>query len=871
MKTIGNEHSNWILKFLRWFCPNHLLEEIEGDLIQKFEKDVKSFGERKAKRRLLWNTIRFFRPGILLRNNPSIELTPFYMLSNYFKVALRVMFRNKTFSAISVSGLTLGITGALLLFLWIKHEFSYDQFHVDKDNLYMAWNRATENGQINCWPTTPRVLAPTLEKEFASVEKAVSYADWGSTHLFTVGEKRLLKTSGIFTDPAFLSMFSFPLIKGDSKNALEGPKAIVLTEDFARQLFGDKEPLGESITIGQDGYNFEFTVTGILKDLPANTSFKFEYLISFQFLESLGEKDTFWGNNSVATLVKLKDGSDLLSVNDQIKDIEKKNYADGQHIEIFLHPMTQMHLYSRFENGVVAGGRIEVMRLLAMLGVCLVVIACINFINLSTARAQRRAKEVAIRKVTGAHRYSLVMQFICESVLIAFSAGLIAIFSVYFLLPVFNSLIDQRLSLDFENITVWLWIFGLIITVGLLAGSYPALFLSSFRPVAILKGVSLNPGSRHILRTLLVVFQFGFAVTLIVSSIVIRKQINYVQNRDAGYSRDHLIYMPLTGDLNKNFMAFRNEIMQETIASSITKTSAPITEQWSSTGGIHWRGKNPEDRTDFERIYVDENFVTTSGLTLLQGRDMNLQQFPTDSTAALVNETALKIMGFDTPIGEVIQDNGRDWHVIGVVKDFVFTSPYQKVEPIVLFGGKPKWAFNVIYLKLNPDKPIRENLSSLANLSNKYNPDYPFEYHFADIAYQQKFDDMQTTLKISTLFTSIAIFIACLGLLGLTTFMTEARVKEIGIRKVMGGTVLGITRLLSFAALKPILIAIVLFTPLAWLSINWWLQSFAYSVSLDVWIFLYAAFSLLLIALLTIGTQTIRAAKANPVNSLRSE
>lgn len=793
------------------------------------------------------------------------------MISNYFKVAWRVMFRNKAFSMINISGLALGITGSLLLFLWIAHELSFEQFHTDKDRLYMAWNRATENGQINCWSTTPRILAPTLKEEYTSIESAASYANWGTQHLFTVGETRILKTTGVFTDPSFLSLLYFPMLKGDPLRAFNNHNSIVITESFARQLFGDKEAFGQSVTISQSGYSFEFDVSGILKDLPLNTEFNFEYLISFGFLESLGEKDTFWGNNSVTTLVKLKQGTDIISTNNAIRGIEKKHYADGQHIEIFLYPLTKMRLYSSFENGVPAGGRIETIRMLGLLGICLIVIACINFINLSTARAQRRSKEVAVRKVTGAYRYSLIAQFLCEAILVTTSAAALSLLAAYFTLPFFNSLIGQQLRIDLSNPIFWSGAVGFVLVIGLLAGGYPALYLSSFRPVRILKGMSVSSSHRSSLRTLLVVLQFGFAITLIASAIVIRKQINYTQQRDSGYSRDNLVYMPLTGDLNKNFLAFINELEQSQIANSVSKTSAPITEQWSGTTGMDWKGKNPEERTDIQRIYVDENFASTTGLTLLKGRDMDLQQFSSDSTAAIINETALNVMGFKNPIGETITDNDREWHVIGVVKDFVFTSPFQKIEPIVLFGGKAKWAFNVVYIKLNPTKSITESISTLSRLSSKYNPVYPFEYHFADAEYQRKFDNLRTTLLITTVFTSVAIFIACLGLLGLASYMTEARLKEIGIRKVMGGSVLSITKLLSWSSLKPILIAVAIFTPVAWFAVNWWLQSFAYRVSLDIGIFLIAALSILSIALFTIGTLTIRAANANPVDSLRNE
>jgi hypothetical protein len=388
--------------------------------------------------------------------------------------------------------------------------------------------------------------------------------------------------------------------------------------------------------------------------------------------------------------------------------------------------------------------------------------------------------------------------------------------------------------------------------------------------VKILKGARLA-ASRSTLRSTLVVLQFGFAVSLVVSALVIRQQIVYVQNRDAGYARNGLIHLPLSGDLPKNFHAFQQALTQRGIAASVTKTSAPITEQWSSTTDIRWRGKKPDNRTDFQRIYADHQPARTFGLTLISGRDFDLQQFASDSSAVLLNETALRTMGFENPMGEVIEDDGRPWHVVGVVKDFVFTSPYQPVEPIIIFGAKASWALQVAYLRLNPHQPVAHHLEQLKQLTAQYNPDYPFEYHFADLEYERKFDSLRTTLLITTIFTTAAIAIACLGLLGLATYMTEARVKEVGIRKVLGGSVLSITQLLSLGALKPIVVAVVLFAPGAWYGIEWWLRSFAYRISVDVWTFVWAALTLLAIALVTIGTQTVRAARANPVESLRSE
>jgi putative ABC transport system permease protein len=661
MKQHSNKPPSFALRFLAWFCPPGLYESIEGDLMEQFDEDVKEAGEKKAKRRFVWNVIKFFRPGIILRNRFSFELNLGYMLINYFKVAVRVTLRNKTYSSVNIFGLTFGLSSAILLFLWIQKEFTYDQFHVDKDQLFVAWNREVDKGQINCWLTTPRILAPTLVQEYTSIESATSYGEYGSKHLFTIGQKRIVKNTGVFVDAPFLSMFSFPLLKGDARIALANPNSIVLTESFARQLFGDKDAFGESLSIGESGYTFPFTVTGILKDLPDNTDFHFEYLISWQFLESLGEKDTYWGNNSVKTYIKLKLGENVASFNKAIKDIAKPHLEAGSKLEYFIYPITKMRLYSRFENGIQSGGRIAIIRMLGLLGVCLIVIACINFVNLSTARAQKRAKEIGIRKVTGAVRRSLIVQFLCESVLIAFGAGMLSIIIVYFSIPWFSSLVNQPLTLEFSSPKFWIALVSLIMIIGFLAGGYPAIYLSSFQPIRVLTGAPITQASRNTLRQMLVVFQFGFAVVMVLSVIVIRNQINFIQNREAGYAKNGLIYLPLTGDLEKNYLAYKNELISLGVASSITKTSGPITEHWGNTNGIEWSGKDPLDKTAIERFYVDADIVATAGLTILQGRDIDLRS-PNDSTAVLLNEAAVKLMGFKQPIGETIVDNDIDSH-----------------------------------------------------------------------------------------------------------------------------------------------------------------------------------------------------------------
>jgi putative ABC transport system permease protein len=857
-------------RLIRAICPAHLVDQIEGDLIELYNHDIKTVGARKAKFLLVLTAVRFLRPGILLRNRFSNHLSSTDMLANYTKIAFRVMARSKTFSAINISGLALGSTAALLLFLWIQFEFSFEQFHSNKDRLFIAWNRAIENGQVNCWSTTPRVLAPTLEKEFSGVENAVSYAQWGSTQRFKVGDKNLLRTTGVYTDPAFLDMLSFPLVQGDAKTALKDPKSIVLTEDLAYELFGDKEALGETLTVSEGEYSFELTVTGVLKKLPNNTAFNFEYIIPFSFIESVSGVDEFWGNNSVTTLVMTAEGVDKKQLADEIKDIEKKHYKDGQHIEIFLHPLLKNRLYSRFENGVEAGGKIDELKVVSILAVCLVLIGCINFINLSTARAQKRAKEISVRKVTGAIRRSLIMQFIVESMILCSFAALLSLALSYFLLPYFGMVMNEQLSFEQLPTTFWGYFVCAVLFVGLLAGGYPAFYLSSLGSIRVLK-VNGSGQTNRTMRGGLVVVQFGFAILLIVGSTVVYRQSQFLRTMERGYDANRLVYVPITGDLQKNYNAFKNELTSQGIASSITRTSTPFTQQWSNTGGMKWAGKNPEERTNIERIVTDEEIVKTSSLTLVAGRDLDLNKFSTDSNSVVVNESAVRLMGFENPLGETIEDNGREWKIVGVVKDFVFVSPFTEKAPVVLFGCKFSDALSFIYIKLDGQRSLTQLMDDLEKTHNKFNADYPFEFHFADLEYERKFEILDSMQMVSAAATASAIFIASIGLLGLAMYMIEVRRKEIGIRKVLGGSVYSIIHLLCVSSLKPIAISVLIFAPLSWFVMKTWLGLFPYRTDLELWIFLVATVLILFIALFTVTTQTAKAAFDNPVNSLRKE
>lgn len=788
------------------------------------------------------------------------------MLKSFFKIAWRNLLRYKGFSAINIIGLAVGMASAILILLWIQNEVSYDQFHDKKDRIYEAWNRASFSGELHCWNTTPKVLARTLERDLPEVE-AATRVDWGSNYLFSIGEKRIM-VKGTIVDSNFLQLFSFPLLKGNPALVLKDMHSIVITESLAKSLFGKEDGMGKIIKIDNKE---NFTVTGILKDLPNNTRFKFEYLVPWAYKRSLGDDDVDWGNNSTRTYVLLKPNATLASVAPKLKVLKPRYDKDDPKWEMFIYPINRWRLYSNFTNGVEDGsGRITFVRLFGIVAAFILLIACINFMNLSTARSEKRAREVGIRKVVGAQKFSLISQFIGESILLSLMAGVIAIIIVQLSLSGFNKLTDKELYIPYGN--PWFWITGLgfVVFTGLLAGSYPAFFLSSFKPVKVLKGTFKKAHALVTPRKVLVVLQFTFAIILIICTIIVKQQINHAQNRQMGYNKNNLVYHAFTGDIEKNYRLIKNELLSTGVAVSVAQSNSPITQCWSDGWGQEWEGKDPNDKTDFLRYTSDEGLGATIGVQFAQGRDFNLQQFPTDSTGMIINEAALKVMKFKDPLGKIVKDIGKDWHIVGVIKDFILTSPYEPIKPLLIYGAGSKW-FSTITIKFNPANTTAQNLNRAETIFRKYNPEYPFEYKFVDEEYGKKFTDEQRTGTLAALFAGLTIFISCLGLFGLAIYMAETRIKEIGVRKVMGASVAGIAALLSKDFLRLVFISFVIASPVAWWAMETWLKEYPYRVAISWWVFAAAGFLSILIAILTVSYQAIKAALANPVRSLRTE
>ncbi|HSZ85588.1 MAG TPA: ABC transporter permease [Puia sp.] len=786
------------------------------------------------------------------------------MLKNFFKVAFRNLLRNKAFSIINISGLVIGMASAILILFWIQNEMSYDRFHKDQDRLYEVWGNDVYDGKIQSGIATPEAMAPVLKNDVPQIEKVSRY-DWGNNYLFTVGDKSL-KAQGNLVDPDFLSIFSFPLLKGDEKTVLNDPYSIVLTEKLAKKIFGNEDPMGKVIKIENDE---NYKVTGVLKDLPNNTGFDFEWLMSYVHKTMKGYIDNDWTDVAIRTYVKLKPNTTFAAANEKIKNVIVQHSGGRAKTTEFLYPISKMHLYSNFENGVPVGGLITRVKIFSIIAILILLIACINFMNLSTARSEKRAKEVGIRKVVGARKGSLIGQFLGESILMAFIAGSFSIIVVQICLPAFNQLVQKQLFIDYQNIYFWLLAVGFILFTGVVAGSYPAFFLSAFKPVSVLKGTFKKINALVTPRKVLVIMQFTFAISLIICTLIITQQIKYAQQRETGYNKKNLGFVYMQGDVYTKYQLIKNELLNSGVASSVTRTSAPLTQNWSSGMSMNWEGKDPNTKIQINRYTEDADLVKTAGIQLVQGRDIDAKIYPSDSTACLISEAAVKAMKFKNPIGQEIFDDPVKWHVVGVIKDFILESPYETIKPFMVKG--PKYGGSIMSIKLSDANTTAQNLAGAEKIFKKYSPVYPFEFHFVDEEYARKFTDEQLTGTLASLFSALTIFISCLGLFGLATYMAENRIKEIGVRKVLGASVSSITTLLSKDFLKLVALAFLIAAPIAWWTMSSWLQNYNYRIDMNWLTFLLAGVIALSIALLTVSYQSIRAAIANPVKSLRTE
>ncbi len=794
------------------------------------------------------------------------------MFKNYIKTLTRNLFKNKTYSFLNISGLAIGMAAALLILLWIQNETTIDRFYEKSDRLYMLYNRDKDpEGEVWAWNSTPKILAPTLAKDYPEVEDAVRFSN--ITFLISVGEKKI-NQRGAFADSNFLKVFDLPLLEGNVQTALDNVNTIVLTKPMATALFGKEEAMGKIVRVDSTHH---CTVTAVLDELPNNTQFKFSYLLPWSYMKKIGWDDEWWGNNSVKTYVVLKPGSSQTVFDNKIKNItinHTKGTANEASTQVFTHLFSNVYLYGKSENGQMVGGQIETVRLFAVIAAFILLIACINFMNLSTARSEKRAKEVGIRKVAGAGKKLLIVQFLGESIILSLIAFGLALLIVQLVLSSFNLLVGKELFINYSSPSFWLYSLAFVLVTGLVAGSYPAFYLSSFNPIGVLKGTFKKTRALVTPRRVLVTIQFTFAIILIISTVIVVRQIQHGLNRETGYDKENLIYVFTQGEVDKHYTTIKHELLSSGAVTSITRSANPITQRWSDSWGFYWEGSTPSDeKIDFLRLGSDANFIKTIGIKLLEGRDIDVTTHATDSTAVMLNEAAVKAMRLKNPVGMIIKEVGNDnqWHVIGVVKDFVIESPYQQnINPVMIFGPKKDYA-QVIHAKLNANNGTAKNIEAVEAIFKKYNPQYPVDYVFADESYANKFKDSQRTSKLAMLFASLSILISCLGLFGLAAYMAESRTKEVGVRKVLGASVLNVTLLLSKDFLKLVIVSFVIASPIAWLVMNKWLENYSYRIGIEWWVFALAGVVAVLIAIITVSYQAIKAAVVNPVKSLRTE
>lgn len=796
------------------------------------------------------------------------------MFKNHLKIAWRSLKRNKGYSLINIGGLAAGVAVVILIGLWTYDEVSFNKNHENYDDIAQVLAHKTANGSTRTQPVIPYPLGNELRNTYGSNFKHVVMSSYHGDNILSVQNKNLT-ISGSFMEPDALSMLSLKMIRGNW-DGLKDPSSIVISQTTAEAFFGDHNPIGQPMEIGN---LLNVMVTGVYEDLPSNAEFnelKFIapwdlYVSSYDWVRRARDLN-LWDNNSYQLYVQVADGTNMKEVSSKIKNTIYDNLNENQRAtttELFLHPMKNWHLRTDWKNGANIGGFIRYVWLFGIIGIFVLLLACINFMNLSTAQSEKRAKEVGIRKSIGSSKSQLVGQFLGEAFLVVVLAFILAVFLVFIAMPLFNQLTDKQIVFPFTSIYFWGISTLFMVTTSLLAGSYPALYLSSFKPVKALKGVFRAGKSATSLRKTLVVVQFTVSVILIIGTIVVQQQIENSKNRPIGYEKEGLVMMEkVTEDYEGKYNVLRNELKNSQAVLEMSASSSPPTGLWSSGSGFEWEGKPSDFVTNMFNVSLSHDYGKTIGWDIVEGRDFS-REFSTDSTAFILNEAAVKYMGLKNPIGKTIRWNNQQHKVIGVVKDLVAQSPFQPVRQAVYMIKYDNT--NWIELKLNPEKSITESLASIEGIFAKHVPNVPFEYEFVDDAFSKKFVSEERIRKLSSVFAFLAIFISCLGLLGLTSFVAEQRSKEIGVRKVLGASIFNVWKMLSKDFVLLVLVSCMIAIPIANYLMNRWLENYQYRIEISWWVFGLTVVGALLITILTVSFQTIKAASVNPVKSLRTE
>ena len=794
------------------------------------------------------------------------------MIQNYFKIAFRNLAKNKGYGFINIAGLAMGMSVAILIGLWIYDEVTYDRSHENYGRIAQIMQHQTYNGQIATQTAVPFPLGAELRKNYGSDFKYVLMSTWGGRHVLAFGDKKLAK-NGRYIEPQAPDMLSLKMLRGSSAG-LKDPYSIMLSESAAKSFFGDADPIDKVLKMDN---KLNVKVTGVYADLPYNSSFKdMQFMAPWSLFEInspwMKNEEDPWRANSFQTLVQLHEHADIEKVSAKIKDVKVKNIRREQlkyKPEVFLNPMSQWHLYSEFKDGQRIGGQIEFVWLFGVIGTFVLLLACINFMNLSTARSEKRAKEVGIRKAIGSVRQQLIAQFFSESLIVVAMAFVLALVLVMLILPQFNVIADKKLSILWGNPYFWIAGLGFSILTAIIAGSYPALYLSSFQPVKVLKGTFRAGKFAAIPRKALVIVQFTVSIILIIGTTVVFRQIQFAKNRPVGYDRNGLVTINLlTADIHNHFEAIRDELKKSGAVSEIAESGSPATEVWSSTSGLAWKGKDPALSVDFHFNEVSHDYGKTVGWQFIDGRDFSTE-YASDSMALVINEAAVKFMGLKNPVGEQMTWNGTPVRVIGVVKDMIVQSPYAEINP--LFYSLSTQGGSIANIKMNPSEKPGDALAKIETVFKKYDTASPFEYRFVDDDYAAKFFNEERVAKLTSFFSVLAILISCLGIFGLASFTAEQRTKEIGVRKVLGASVANLWQMLSKDFVILVVISCIISAPVAYYFLNGWLQKYQYRTEVSWWIFVLASLGALIITLLTVSYQAIRAALLDPVKSLKSE
>lgn len=796
------------------------------------------------------------------------------MLKNYLKIAWRNLVRSKGYSVINIGGLAVGMAVAILIGLWIYDELAYDKFHKNYERIAQVMQQQTFNGYRSTGEAIPMPLVTELKNKYGSNFKHLVMSSWQGDRILSFNNKAI-SIEGNFMDAPAPEMLSLKMVKG-TYDGLKDPYSVLLSTSTAQAFFGDEDPMGKIMKISN---KLPVKVTGVYEDLPFNTRFRNLHFIAPWDLYVSSEKwvqaardQNQWGNNSFQLFAQIQQNTEFENINKRIKNVKLENVpADEKKFKaaIFLHPMSDWHLRSNWENGIKTGGFIQYVWMFGIIGVFVLLLACINFMNLSTARSEKRAREVGIRKTVGSDRSQIINQFFGESLLVVIIAFIVAMVIVLLLLPWFNDVTAKKISFPFNESLFWILSVAFILITGLIAGSYPAFYLSSFQPVKVLKGTFRVGRLASLPRKILVVVQFTVSVALIIGTILVNRQIQYTKSRPLGYNNKGIIMIPMNSpEFYGKYDLLRNELKAKEAISEMSESSSPLTQIWSNNGGFNWQGKDPNLDTDFSTIWVTHDYGKTIDWQFTKGRDFS-RNFSTDTTAIVVNEAAVKFMNIEKPVGAIVDWNDKKYNIIGVVKDMLMESPYNPVKQAVYLVDYEN--VNWIFIKLHPAKAVKTSLSEIEEVFKKYIPSAPFDYRFADEAFGEKFQSEERISKLTAFFAALAIFISCLGLFGLASFVAEQRTKEIGIRKVVGASVISLWKLLSKDFVILVVIASLIAIPIAYYYMSGWLHNYNYRTEITWYVFAIAIGGALVITLLTVSFQAIKAALANPVKSLRSE